>query len=155
MFHKKVHLYLYLSFVMYVYKCFTVNNCYSDQKNQSYLSLGVHKMFLDFKNYLMWCSYGLPLFSVINTDTKKWINERKGCFPQGEDVATDGESLWTLASPCPDDAHSDSWKTQWEQQAGRPRLLATLYQFVPNFNQVFLEIRTKFMWSWWQNWHTS
>lgn len=59
-------------------------------------------------------------------------------------LVTDGGSLWTLASPCPVDAHSDSWKTH----SGRSRqrlLLTTLYLFVPNFNQALLEIRSKNM----------
>lgn len=57
---------------------------------------------------------------------------------------TDGESLWTLASPRPDDAHSDSWKTHSGRSGqAEQRLLTTLYLFVPNFNQALLEIRTK------------
>lgn len=59
---------------------------------------------------------------------------------------TDGESLWTLASPCPDDAHSDSWKTHSGRSGqAEQRLLTTLYLFVPDVNQALLEIRPKCM----------
>lgn len=52
---------------------------------------------------------------------------------------TDGESVWTLASPCPDDSRSDSWKTHSGRSWQR------LYLF-PALIRPYLEII-------WQNLH--
>lgn len=84
-----------------------------------------------------------PCFVVLHSGSKKW-KERKSAH-QDRTMVTDGDSLWTLASSCLEDAHSDSWKTHvGHTTVASERLCTTPYLLL--LSRTFLQIRTKHLW---------